>query len=271
MAVTKVTLLFQYSTNYGQTQGPVRSAGWSESYYDQSGSTDRSLRASTVRLATVRAALLGYGSKIVGARFQLIDPIGPSSVMALNLPGAASTAGDLAQAALRIRLYGVGVKNGRSLILRGIADDLIKSGEYKPDSTFDTLLRDFVTRLHEGEWRFRGRNFTEPAQALFNIVPGTPSIINFEQAHGLDPGDVIYIQRALASDGRFFGGRYQVATVPTGISITTNPNWTNPATTGGKAVKKVFIYPLFAVPATIVPVATVRKTGRPFDLFVGRR
>src|SRR5262249_1107002 len=140
MVATKVTLLFEAAT-VDSAGNAARAAGFSESYYSTLAIDSPLLFTNWTNLATARAALLPTNSRIVGGRFQTVDPVGASRQFDNVYVGASGTLNDLPNVALQWTMRSAAFANQKNVILRSIPDARVVTGEYSPSPAFNAALQ----------------------------------------------------------------------------------------------------------------------------------
>ena len=272
MSTQKCTLLFNYASNSGEESGVntltnaiTRTAGWSESWYLVNLSADE-VRARTVNLAQVRAALLPIGCAVVGQRYQTVDPVGPSQTGSVVFPGTAGTLADVPQMSLFYRLPASTGRNIRPVVLRGLPDARSVRGEYLPSDKYDKALASFFGVLRGQAFCFRGRDLSKPELPIVAVIGHT---VSTQDAHGFTEGQMVRILRTVDDDsGRKMGGVFQVRTPITTRQFDIYPdnNWD---TRGGRVRLEAAAYFTIGVEGT--PRVMVRKAGRAFFGYRGRQ
>lgn len=273
MAV-KMTMLIQHQTNVGGPAGAlVRLGGWSESWY-QPGTNIAAARTLAVNgpgefgggILEWRAALLPIGSRIVGQRYQLVDPRGPAQSDAQQYPGSSEDNADVPQMGLLLKVPGTGVGNIRNQILRGLPDVFVRLGEFAPTAAYTGLLQTFFLRL--GDWHFRGRDLTQTAFTIISI--SSVGLVTTQLPHGYAINDRVRILRTLTAAGNVVGELAYVTVVNSATSFTLNV-WTHGSSVGGTVRKEVIIFPQVEDTAISISRVVTRRVGRPFVGYRGRR
>lgn len=273
MALFKATLLFSLTTN-AETPNAAESriGGWSESWYtsavDQAEVRRRLMgpNPGSPPLAQRRAALLPRGARIVGQRYQQIDPAGPSQQTSVNLPGSADLSADVPQMAMLISVPSIGRTNIKRLVLRGIPDARVVQGEYFPSDAYDIALRTFFFGLVG--WQFRGRDLSQATLVIEGV--SAAGEVTTEVNHPYVVGDYVRILRTQDQGGNLFGGRFRVIAPVTARTFVLN-GWEGGITDGGKVRLDAIVYPNVDAAAIQIGRVVVRKVGRPSSGYVGRR
>lgn len=272
MAATKVTLLMQAGT-IDSTGNAARSAGFSESYYTPLAVTDAALTPIWTQLCTLRAALLPTNSRIVGSRYQTVDPVGPSRQFDNVYVGGAGTLNDLPGVALQWTVRSPATNNQRNVILRSIPDARIVTGEYSPSPAYDAALQAFFSHLVLN-WRFRAIDRSLPIVKIKDIT-GAGLMVTLAP-HNLLAGQMANIMSTRPDSFRTVSYLAQVVEVLTATSATivlaANTGFLQ-SSVGGRVRRALNIYPNISITngEVISPVAITRKVGAPFRKFRGRR
>jgi hypothetical protein len=276
MAIIKLTTLFQYASNVGLPNAPIhRTGGFSESWYYTGASANDAVTFAQngangiPGLWPARAALLPTGSSIVGYRSQVLSPaVGPTQSGAINFPGPSTYVADQPQAALLLKVPGVGVSNIRRIKLKAIPDAQITQGEFSPTADYLATLNAFIASLVT--WQFQGRDLAQPATRIVSITGPEPYSVLFEANVAFAVNDFVRINRALDSSKNLRGGRFMVTAVAGGNSISIR-GWPYGNCTLGKGRKDLTIYPTVNVGQTNYQRIVTAKVGRPFLAYHGRR
>ncbi len=174
--ITKCTMIIELATNTSDPNLAARRlGGWSESWYDDGTPPTR------VRLAECvgcRGALLPRGGAVVGQRYQQLNPTGPSQSTSNRFPGNALLGTDQPQSSLLCKVPGIGVRNVRPMLLRGIPDTMCVEGEFSPSPEFQTALNNFFLELKD--YQFHGKDLSLTKYTIFSIA----SDGSIENAHG---------------------------------------------------------------------------------------
>lgn len=272
MAV-KVTLLFNAGT-IDASGNAARSAGFSESYVTTVPIDSPTLQTNWNNLAIARAALLPANTRICGSRFQNIDPVGGSRQYDNVYPGTSSALNDLPSVALQWTIRSPSTPNQRSLILRGIPDARVVTGEYAPSAGYNAALQAFFAQL-TANWQFRAINRTILPVKIRSVVA---SLMTTVTAHGLNVGDYVNVMSTNVPGDPVTKHSYTAVviapvTLTTATLALTGRNDFIPDSTGGRVRKAGIIYPNISITAAeiISPNAINRKAGAPFRKFRGRR
>jgi len=266
MPTFKCTMLFQLQT--GASSGTIgsRIGGWSESWYNSEPlDTIKPLFAT---LCQRRAAMLPTGAAIIGQRYQQVVPHVTSSQVGSNYyPGTSATAPDVPQMAILVKIGALaGVPNIRQWAMRGLPDARVINGEYFPTVAFTTAFDAFCLGLIS--FQFRGVNLQADQGAINFIDAGGDVWLNSPLT--VTAGQLIQVIKATNASDRLVGGRYQVESVSNSTNFQLR-NYDLGLVQGGTARIYEMIYPSVNATDCTLGRVTVRKVGRPFFSYRGRR
>lgn len=272
MPAVKVSLLFNAGT-VDAGGNAARVAGFSESYYTTLPIDSSQVLDNWHQLAIKRAALMPANTRIIGGRFHNVDPVGGSRSYDNVYVGTSTSLNDLPGVALQWTVRSATTPNQRSLILRGIPDARVVTGEYSPSVAYNSALSDFFNEL-KTNWRFRAIDRTILPVKIITIVGGVMTTVS---AHGLAIGDRVNVMSTkVGTDAVKTSYLAIVGLVPTATTANLflpGRGELIPVSNGGRARKALIIYPNFSISTEeiVVPVAMHRKAGGPFRKFRGRR
>jgi len=272
MAFSKVTLLFELNTIATGTPAEGRTAGWSESFYF-GGEAEPAIEAAIVKngLCARRGATLPSTASIVGIRAQKVDPLplGPSIARRLFFQGTSGALTDVPQLTLLWELLSAGIPNKRMYHMRGLPDSNAEGGEYVSANDMDAKLN--LLRTAMSNFNFRSFDRTQPVRDILTFTTATRTVVTSVD-HGFAIGDNVQLKQLKSQLVPItFGGTFKVETVPLANSFTIRSPSSWPDLVQGKAQKKVVIFPPISQTLSSWVRTTVRKVGRPFDLFRGRK
>lgn len=270
MAHTKVTLYFEQATEPGDTPFPARTAGWTESYYfngDPSAAEDNA--QNNEGLAAKRAACLPKSGIIIGVRYQQVEPGAPGAVKINRTAYKGEWAGtEVPQMAILVYFPGENSNNRRIQYLRGIPDSQVTGGTFVPTVGYNNALTAFYQKLVP--YAIRGIDRSNP---LLHIVEvGATGIVTTVENHGLAVGNDVHLTRMYQANG------LRIPTLTTKVTAVGSPttftlaSWPSSAIAKKGNVRKLVVG-FFDIDVPKIKVARigVRKAGRPFDLYTGRR
>jgi len=277
----KVVILFQDITAVGVTGGSpflnysVRShiAGWSESIYwfgDDVSALTTALTQSTngnPGLLPARAALLPNSDGTIGVRLYQ-GGAGRGQSLGLSYPGAAGNQTDVPQMVLLCKLGNASAAVSRRFTLRGIPDVFVTAGEWIPTINYANLVGDYIRALQN--FVFRAIDPASPQAKIFSINGTTRQVVLTGNTMPFAINSFVTIQKSLDVNQIPQSLTTRVLTI-TGANSFTIETWPFGDCTGGKAVQKSF--GLWGITASLSGVvrAVVRKVGRPFEQYRGRR
>jgi len=267
MPTIKCTMLIQQNTGGGAGQ-LVRVGGWSESWYSQITGTELISRFNS--LCQVRAAMLSPDARIIGQRYQQVEPeVTSSQVASVTFPGTSGTAGDVPQMSVLVKVVAQAPNpNIRQWAIRGVPDARVVNGEFVPSIQWTQSFNTFQSTLQGLAFRFRGRDLLA-SQGAINFIDATGEVWMNSPITTSD-GTLVQVIKAMNEDGRQVGGTFQVMGSPTSTNLNLR-NYNLGLLQGGRLRVVTFIYPLVESGLTSLGRVTVRKVGRPFFSFRGRR
>lgn len=272
---TRFTALFAVTTaptNRGAAQ--PHSGGWSEGYWIPDALSGPN-QARFLALMTKRARLLPTEAAMIGYRVQTFTLLKNKM-----LPGAATSAKtikagnpaytvDVPQAAFSLTLGHEPDVNKTRLILRCIPDEQIQNGEYTPTDAYKEAMRQFT----QGEAGGLGRSITSICRKLSNpasrVVSYSANILTLSDAGIAVEGDYLRLSRVYDQYGRSVTGSYQVGNVVGKVYTLVNGPVGFTVLGSGTARKDELVELL--VDTVSYGRATVKKIGRPFELYRGRQ
>lgn len=271
MAATKVTLLFQAGT-IDASGNAARSGGFSETYYSTLAIDSAQLQTNWTQLCLKRAALLPTNSRIVGSRYQRVDPVGGSRQFDNVYVGGAGTQNDLPNVALQWTVRSPATANQRNVILRSTPDARVVTGEYSGTPAYDGALLAFFAEL-TNNWQFRAIDRTLLPVKIVDITGA--GLVVTATPHGLVVGDHVNVMstRPDTVHKSSYEGIVTTLLTPTQVNITRADSGLLQSSVGGRIRKKLIIYPNISITngEVVTPVAITRKVGAPFRKFRGRR
>jgi hypothetical protein len=258
MAIYKITQIF------GQTTRLQRQSGWSETWYLDATESTAISKADTLNKR--RSGFLTRAASITNTRIQLLG--GRSRLLRTVYPGVLGADQDIPQMALSCICLGQGVLNQKNFQLRGIPDGNVDGGEFTPTQGFQTAFAAYGSALVNEGFRFRAIDLTAAQVAIVSVS----NIGVFALAAPLvyNVGSFIQFLRAKNTVNQAVNGTYYVSAKVDGQNGTFL-DWTGGILQlKGKARVKTFVYPLVAANSLEFTQISVRKVGRPFNLYHGR-
>lgn len=274
MPATKVTLLFNHATK-DSGGNPVRAAGHSESYYSTLAIDNPALQTIWNTLCQKRAALLPANISIIGSRYQKVDPRGASRSFDNIYPATTSSENDLPGVAMQWTVRSANTFNQKSLILPGVPDDRVRTGEYRSDANYNARLTDFFEHLI-GNWVWRAKDRSVAKAKIVTVAAN--GLITTATPHGLAVNDFVSVQSTNAGNGipQLISYRGSVVTVVNATQVNVlllgRSGWPEPSQLG-TIQKELIIYPPFSITTQEIvrPRIIHRKVGSNFLRFRGRR
>jgi len=274
MPATKVTLLFNHATK-DAAGNPIRAAGHSESYYSNLAIDNPQLKVNWSALAVARAAMLPANISIIGSRYQRVDPVGASRSYDTVYPPSTSAENDLPGIAMQWTVRAAATFNQKSLILPGVPDDRVRTGEYRAVANYNALLVAFFNQLR-ANWVWRAKDRTISKAKIVTVAAN--GVVTTARPHGLAVNDFVHVQSTNAGNGipQLISYRGTVVTVtsPTVLSVLLEGRggWPEPSQLG-TIQKELIIYPSFQITDDEVTTPRIihRKVGSNFLRFRGRR
>lgn len=257
--------------NIGYTER-THVAGWSESCWwdtDNVAALMNALRRGVGGkggLLPTRAGLLPASGAIIGVRLYK-GGAGRGQSYAMSFPGFWTIA-DVPQMALLCKTGPVDFAVTRRFVLRGIPDNFVHSGEFCATRNFATGVAEYFKAL--SNFSFLANDPDAPKIPVFSIsATGLVTAVGATQPFFVN--QLVTINRTLDAHGdlRSFSGH--VASIgPLGNQFTL-ANWNIGATTGGTAATKGTKLFDMSDAVSAVSRVVVRKVGRPFEQYRGRR
>ena len=264
----KYTMIFQYSSGINDANStPVRTGGWSESYY-ASANTQQIYDAFKV-LIQKRLGICPRGTSVIRIRTQQVDPAGPATLNRVNYAAPSTWLSDVPQMALKIPFFLDADQTSIIREFRGIPDVQVTVGEYTPTTPFTAALAVFLAELTNGTWKAKRRN-KAAVQWAINSISVAGSVVMIQPTAGLVQGTQVQVIRTLNQQtGRRFGyfARVQAHTDDSNFTIA-GPK----VKASGFGTLRVAssIYNGFQNPQFGSVEIVTRKVGRPFRAYSGR-
>ncbi len=269
----KITQLFEHTTQDAALNGR-RASGWSESWYYDGVIGDATLNTRINRLCVRRAALLPASARIVGIRQGQVNPTSGSQSKDVVYPGVANSVQDLPQLALQFTMRSTAGFNQRNVELRGVPDNVVVRGEYVSLADYQTSLRAYFDSLRNDGWLMRAIDRTVLRVNIITIT--AEGVLTTQENHGLLAGNKISVMSTIDDDE---GDKWSFeATCLTPTNATTVPlllpyDFRGFGYHKGKIRKLGIDYVGVTISddEILTPKAVMRKAGRPFAQFHGRR
>lgn len=239
-------------------------AGWSESFYKDKDLF--SIFPDGRILAAHRLALLGNGVRITAQRAVEVGGTRLSRLQALDLVRTGGITEDSPFQSLVCRF---GTLNGarRTMLLRGIPDAVITSGQFTAATGYNTLLGTYFTRLRDDGWLVRIINRSNPIVRV-RSVDGAGVVVT-ETVPGIAENAFVQFYRARDTTGLAIKGQFQVGAV-TDERHFVLPSWApGRIFLTGKMRLVTYQYERITIAEHTGQIRS-HKVGRPFGLFRGR-
>lgn len=272
MPLSRLTNILQVSTvPTDPAQARVHVAGWSESFWTM---LDASAYVPLWRAQNLaRANLLPLTGAIVGQRSQLYTIAGNklipggSAANRVSVPGSSTGVTDLPQVALQMSARGAGVANSSRLVLRAMPDSVMEGGEYFAGPAFKASVTRWVNTMIGTNFGFIGRDLAQASVSVL-LIAANVITVDLIPPTGLAPGDFIRLHRVHDINDDPVIGAFRVTGI-NGLTITCaglNATVNAPSGTLRRDRLAFFNY------QSIDPIrAVVKKVGRPFEQYRGRR
>lgn len=261
-------MVLQYQSATNQPGNPTgttgaRVAGFTESVY----SDDDGLHGSRFNeLCRRRAALLPVGTRIVGQRYQKVNPVGRMKSTGVVYVAGSGLLADVPQMALQVPIQGVAVRNVRNYVFRAIPDARSVVGEFQPSAAFVSALRSFINQL--AVFRFKGADLDQPQSPLLGVSDS--GLYTTTLPFAVVAGDLVQVLRCRTAGSVDPNGLYRIGAGPT-TTTGTLLGWEAGPGLKGTIRKAVTIYPFFDPAGDGEPVIVVKKVGRPSKGYRGRQ
>lgn len=274
----KVTMLMQQGTGIAAgdpTATNEHIGGWSESLYLTA--TDPGQALSVVRFGAVsfpsilsqRALLLANSGIVIGFRIQQVMPkSGRAQTGVVNYNGIAGPT-DVPQMALLVTMGAINALNIRHFSIRGIPDAMVVNGEYSPSASFTSALASYFANLGTN-YSFVGQDLTQALADIVTIKAATGVLTTTANMGSWTVGDTIQIFKTkfdVTAQSVSFKAKILTVNTLTNFNITPAPL----LDCSGGTARKVLPVVLNMDGNGQVSRVGVRKVGRPFGQYVGRR
>lgn len=239
--------------------------GWSETWF-LDGSNVSAGTIALQNLNLVRLALCPATVTLIGRRVSIVENPAIVNASSTNLVGTNSASRDVLNAAL---LWQATAANGakRQVWTRGVPDEQIVSGAYAGVNGYPTLTLAWQQAIISNSFAIRSIDRTVPiVNAL--AVDGN-GVVTFLADPGWFAGDTVRFFRSKNSLGKTIKKSYRIALRTNGLTYTLN-GWPAGVTALNPRARRIVPTLFVPVVLTIVKAGT-RRTGRPFNLPVGRR
>lgn len=273
----KVTLIMQDATGAaaGDPTVETRVGGFTESYYSALATptavVDLLINGSGANqsILRTRAGLLPSSGQIIGYRLAAVLPrTGRAQTKGVSYPGVSFWTTDLPQVSVQYSINSTSSGNIRRAALRCVPDQFVHGGEFQPDDAYTIALAFFAGSL--SDWRFLGQDLTTPYTDVSTITAA--GVVTFLAPVTIPAGTTVQFKGLLEPiTGTKFSIRSKVRIGALAGTQITLLDWQSGDVQGGQG--RQIVYNLYGMDSTSFSVerATVRKVGRPFFQFRGRR
>lgn len=269
---TRMTLIFALTTDPDDRgSASPHSAGWTESFWREGTTTTddqriRDLAQARARLLPLEASIIGFRLGFYTLSGNKILPSGTSTGK-FQYAGVSGAHTDLPQVALEMSGKTSGGANSSRFTMRGMPDEIMVNGEYQPGTGFKGSVTRFITKLTGDAWQFLGRDIAQPAGRVLSIAAG---IMTLDADIGVAAGDYVRLLRVFDEDEKSIQGAYRVTAVAGGTTLTL-AGFDPAVVVANSGLARKDLVKLFPFTTVQPSRAVVRKVGRPFESYRGRR
>lgn len=263
----KYTLLFSYLPSQAANAiGKRRSGGWSESVYHAQQLTLAQLNLPLVNLVNKRMALLPSTIALIGVRRQDLAVKGSAFIMNAFVHGALQETQDVPQMAVLIRGRAFNTPNILRTILRGVPDDMVKSGSLEPVAGYRTSLIEYLGAINN--FYTITRKLTSNS-AKIDSIDANGVVVLLDPLSGNTANTQVRIMRSRDANGNNVGGLLPVASRADDYNFTLR-GWDGGNTRNGLVRLSEFENSTYSYGGDSISGCMLRKVGRPFFPYRGR-
>jgi len=269
MPVYRYDMLLQLTTSPTQAGKAIaHSGGWSESHWRADLLPPSNVNIQ--RLLNARAACLPRQAAMIGLRIGTFTLAGnkvlpgPTSITRFLKPGGAFDC-DVPQMGLELS-GSTGGANSSRFTMRGIPDAQVVNGEYAPSVAFKNRVQEYMNSLSGNNWAMLGRVLSNPTYRIVGITG--LGVATFTAAPAVAVGDYMRLLRTKDEDQFPVEGAFYVSAVVGNTVTYANFPAVVVRDSGNARKDEVAIYSFLDVNTSRV---VVRKVGRPFEQYRGRR
>ncbi len=267
----KYSLLLQLNTvPTDLTWASPHIAGWSETIWDNNSVPAPSFIRN---LALRRAAFLPRSARLIGYRAQVFQISGNqlvpggTSAATFGFPGHPTYVTDLPQMAISVKATATGKTNTRKFDLRAIPDAQFTGGEFQPDSPFLSFLNDYLSYLNTASWWFPGRDLT---QASVRVLTVAAKVLTTDgPIAGAVVGDFVRLLKVKDSNNQPVKGVFNIVAIAGNTYTLNGIDASVVVVNSGRARLDRVV--MCQIARADVDRAVVKKVGRPFEQYRGRR
>lgn len=273
---TKIVLLFQATTtpnrraetlNYDPS---ARTSGWSESFYgpDDIAEVVRLLKdPSATRpfsLIQARANVMGASGSIIGARLYK-GVTGKGQPLSVQMRGT-NGASDSPQCAVQIVALSNVTGQSRRFTLRGMADDDFFKGEYDPDADDAGRMKQYFDALAGFGWNAK----VETGKIGIHSI-NAAGVVTTVGSHTFGINNIVTLKNVYdLDDERRIGFKARITALPA-VNQFTLDVWNAHTAKNGTVAVETQAFQAFATSTLSVARSVIRKVGRPFAGYRGRK
>jgi hypothetical protein len=268
----KYTMLFQVTTN-PEDLGVANphTGGWSESFWrndliDRTNPILTRLFQARARLLSGRASMVGYRIAQYTLNGNKAYP-GSANTGRLQFPGPSTVETDIPQMALDCTGATAGQNTSRFSI-RNIPDGIVLQGEYQPTPTYKGFVTQYLNTLVSDQWSMIGRDFDQPSYRVVSVDGGRAT---FAAGNNFATGDYVRMFRVRDTQGRAISGAFLLEpTTPPSTDFLLQ-GWPQGRIVTNSGTARRDIINVFRFTLCAASRISIRKVGRPFEQYRGRR
>lgn len=263
MAAFKYTFLFDWQQR----------AGWSETFYKETGSGTGEATALARAWGTNRQKVLTAAATILAARITPTNDPRNTTLFPLGLKGALGQGiivdniqPDVVNVA-QLSTLTASTGQKRQYLIRGLDDRDVVDGQITYAQNGVAIMNRWLNFLVSSAWQMR--DYIPGVPAAVNLVDGVSGIVTGGAIAGIAVNDIVVMNTRTTGGGKKVHWQGRVKEV--GVGQITLRNYKFGDAAGGQIVKVVASYPAFTQHFEPIPNwARTRQTGRPFNLPRGR-
>lgn len=263
-------MMLQLTTKPVNAQTAIpHTGGWSESHWRND--LIPFVHPNVTRLLQGRAGALPKQASIVGLRIcnytvsgnRLLP--GATSITKFLMPGAGYDC-DVPQMGLEMGASTNG-QNSNRFTLRAIPDAMVVFGEYSPTPEFSRAINEICQNLSGNGWCIQGRVLSNLTYRVVGVTALGVATLNGAPAVAV--GDYMRTLRIRDVDGFSIEGAFYVSAVA-GNTVTLM-GWPADTVVQGSGFMRKDEVNLFPISSVVPSRVVVRKVGRPFEQYRGKR
>jgi len=270
MPVYKASLLFSFVTEpAARAVASAHAGGWSEQVWANGTPFNPGNGSAWAR---ARARILPREAQIIGMRQQAYEIVGNKLVPGganttpLSYPGMNGITINNPQSAINLRMTTAGAPNVGRYTCRAFPDEFMTNGEFNGLPIAVGLLEQLIREISKPGIGFIGRNLAGVSSSCMGS-DGTSMIV--ANAGAFVVGQMLRFVKIHNGAGESISGVFQIAALPGNNKVTFVGGAGKDAVPGGTV--RVDSIAFFQSASGQIGRASVRKVGRPFGGYVGRR